>query len=425
MVDTQSRPPGTPAARGQTGTKRERQDRRELIPVLGLKEYWYPALLDKKVRNKPIGLKMLGEDLVFFRGKDGNVAALWNVCPHRGGSLMHGDCHFEGTISCPYHGWTYDGDGNVLAVLPEGPESKIPGKVKARKYPTQTLRGMVFVWMGDGEPAPIEEDLPPEFFDEKEETHILYHIEEWPVNWRPAVENAFEAHVPYVHRDAIRQFMMPMGQVGPVGVNSKVVNGRSIRSDLGSPNSSFGRLPYRIYYPALNTYWPKHRWRLMWSWLFNWAGKRRWKSEKIDTTEEWGGNLHHLPAIVRVTHGTDMHTRVNVPITEFRTREVYFHTTRPKNGFGRLYEQVHWTLFGRWSQVTNFSIQDYKAVGPQRYDTQEYLSATDMHQVKWRRLLTQARGLEQVNADQLLPTTSAEEFSRERREEFGITDDLK
>ena len=101
-------------------------DVRQLAAPLGLKEYWYPALEDRQVKKKPVGLKMLGEDLVFFRGKDGQVKALWNVCPHRGGSLMHGDCHFEGTISCPYHGWTFDGDGNVLAVLPEGPDSKIP-----------------------------------------------------------------------------------------------------------------------------------------------------------------------------------------------------------------------------------------------------------------------------------------------------------
>src|SRR3954454_7501469 len=94
------------------------RDIRELIPPLGLKEYWYPALEAKTVKNKPVGLKICGEDLVFFRDKQGQVAALWNACPHRGGSFMHGDCHFPGTVSCPYHGWTFDGEGNLLAVLP-------------------------------------------------------------------------------------------------------------------------------------------------------------------------------------------------------------------------------------------------------------------------------------------------------------------
>ena len=55
------------------------------------------------------------------------------------------------------------------------------GRVVARKYPTVTLKGMVFVWMGDGEPAPLEEDIPPEFFDDV--TMILFHTEYWPVQW--------------------------------------------------------------------------------------------------------------------------------------------------------------------------------------------------------------------------------------------------
>src|SRR5436309_15549138 len=156
-----------PAAPGREGSASASQpklpsvspsDIRQLIPALGLREYWYPALEARKVKNKPVGVKICGEDLVFFRGEQGEVQCLWNVCPHRGGSLMHGDCHFAGTITCPYHGWTFDGAGELLAVIPEGPDSKMPGRVRARAYPTQTHKGMVFVWMGEGEPAPIEED---------------------------------------------------------------------------------------------------------------------------------------------------------------------------------------------------------------------------------------------------------------------------
>ena len=103
-------------------------DIRALIPQLGLTEYWYPALEAKKVRNKPVGLKLLGEELVFFRGGDGEVKALWNVCPHRGGSLMHGDCHYAGTISCPYHGWTYDGRATCSRCFPRDPIPRYRGR---------------------------------------------------------------------------------------------------------------------------------------------------------------------------------------------------------------------------------------------------------------------------------------------------------
>src|SRR5258708_1148605 len=85
---------------------------RERMPALGLREYWYPALLAKRVAAKrPKELKIAGEDLVFFRDASDDVVALARACPHRGAFLSHGKSHFKGTLTCPYHGWTFDGKG--------------------------------------------------------------------------------------------------------------------------------------------------------------------------------------------------------------------------------------------------------------------------------------------------------------------------
>ncbi|PON17056.1 hypothetical protein C2W62_15185 [Candidatus Entotheonella serta] len=104
-----------------------------------------------------MALNILDGELVLFRDKCGKVVALQNACPHRGMPLALGDCHFAGTVSCPYHGWTYDAAGDCVAVLGEGPDSAIAGMrdARARVYPTQTLKGIVFVWMGDGPPAVV------------------------------------------------------------------------------------------------------------------------------------------------------------------------------------------------------------------------------------------------------------------------------
>src|SRR4051794_22723489 len=81
-------------------------DLRRLIPKIGLKEYWYPAIPDNEVTTKkPVFLKIVGEDLCLFRGQSGKVAALANACPHRGAMLARGDCVFPGTITCFYHGF--------------------------------------------------------------------------------------------------------------------------------------------------------------------------------------------------------------------------------------------------------------------------------------------------------------------------------
>ena len=89
----------------------------DYVPMLGYREYWYPAIQANKVGKRPVRVKMLGEELVFFRGKGGKVAALWDRCPHRGALLSYGRCEFEGTISCPYHGYTYDETGTCVAAL--------------------------------------------------------------------------------------------------------------------------------------------------------------------------------------------------------------------------------------------------------------------------------------------------------------------
>lgn len=42
----------------------------EYVPPMGFREYWYPGVFKKDVGpKKPIFVKMLGEDIVFFRGK--------------------------------------------------------------------------------------------------------------------------------------------------------------------------------------------------------------------------------------------------------------------------------------------------------------------------------------------------------------------
>src|SRR6266545_1200973 len=73
-------------------------DLRPLIPKLGLREYWYPALGARRVsRKRPRRVAMLGEDLCFFRDEAGEVVALSDYCPHRGARLSEGNCHYAGT----------------------------------------------------------------------------------------------------------------------------------------------------------------------------------------------------------------------------------------------------------------------------------------------------------------------------------------
>ncbi len=394
------------------GAKLERSRRRvpspsemrDLVPVLGLREYWYPALRARDVgRRKPVGLKLLGEELAFFRGADGEVRAIDGVCPHRGGALSRGDCHFAGTISCPYHGWTYDERGECIAVLSEGPESAIPGKVRTKPYPTQTLKGMVWVWMGRGEPADVREDAPPEFF-EGPDTLVLYYVNYWPLDWRVSMENSMDSHVPYVHRDAWLSLLRPIMKGRPRGIVPKVVNGRAIVGVLAqrapaaelAPAAEKRAVPYQDYYPALQGYWPKHRWRLLWTWVFAGLYQRRAKLPPFHASEEWGRDgqlLHHLPSMFRYDHRSHVYTRCAVPVDERTSRMVYFHAVRRHNPLSKAYERAYFRLFRNWAMNVNFSEQDLYVMEEQHYDRPEKLSGTDAEIIAWRKLWLRARGM--------------------------------
>jgi phenylpropionate dioxygenase-like ring-hydroxylating dioxygenase large terminal subunit len=404
-------------------------DLRSKIPPLGHREYWYPALPAKDVkRDKPSVLRMLGEDLVFFWGKDGEIKALKDACPHRGAYLSLGDCFYDGTITCPYHGATFDGEGNCVAFLTEGPDSKMPGQMKAWVRPTTTVKGMVFVWMGEGEPVDPREDIPPEMFEEHNIARYSFCI--FHCNWILVLENTNDAHNAFfVHRDTVTTLRSRLGgrPRTPLGYRTKIVNGKSANYHAGSgvaPTERYyfdeeGNIPYQMYYPGVGGYWPLRRWRLMWTWFFErrrsrsgGAGGRMTRQGNAD--DDWLGT--RLPGMSR-TGGANPRfrsTRWPVPVEKDMTRMVYLNVERyaeEPDLKTRFMSGLRWPT-KNWMLNFNFRNPDYDAERSCQYDLPEYLSATDSTVVAIRKLVAEyARGSKEIEE-----VTKEEVFVDERNE---------
>ena len=59
--------------------------------------------------------EVAGESLIVVRDKQEGPRAFFNVCRHRGTRLCESTAgRLDGTIQCPYHGWTYGLDGRLL-----------------------------------------------------------------------------------------------------------------------------------------------------------------------------------------------------------------------------------------------------------------------------------------------------------------------
>ena len=62
---------------------------------------------------KPVDI--LGMPILLVRGKDKKIRVFHNVCSHRGFKLLDISCNLKNVIRCPYHSWSYDTAGKLVA----------------------------------------------------------------------------------------------------------------------------------------------------------------------------------------------------------------------------------------------------------------------------------------------------------------------
>lgn len=117
-----------------------------------VEDFWYVVAESHELRpGVVLARKVLGEWLAVFRGPDGQPTALQDRCKHRNGRLSSGTVKV-GCLACPYHGWTYDAAGQVVAVPAEGANFKATPGRRGQAYATREQDDFVYVRLA-AEPA--------------------------------------------------------------------------------------------------------------------------------------------------------------------------------------------------------------------------------------------------------------------------------
>jgi p-cumate 2,3-dioxygenase alpha subunit len=57
-----------------------------------------------------------GRSIMFVRGKDGEIRAFHNTCPHRGAIVCRQDAGTAKAFQCFYHAWTFDTQGALVGI---------------------------------------------------------------------------------------------------------------------------------------------------------------------------------------------------------------------------------------------------------------------------------------------------------------------
>ena len=185
------------------------------------KNAWYVACTPDEIDDKPLGRMICGEQMVFYRPQDGQVAALEDFCPHRGAALSLGRV-CEGKLVCGYHGLVMGCDGKTVAM----PGQRVGGFPAIRAYPVIERYGFIWVWPGDAaqaDPAKLHH-LPWAESPDWAYGGGLYHIK---CDYRLMVDNLMDlTHETYVHTTSIGQKEIDETPVTTKTVGNEVITSR-------------------------------------------------------------------------------------------------------------------------------------------------------------------------------------------------------
>ena len=161
--------------------------------------FWYVAAKSEEISSEaPSKIRMLGHEFALWRDTAGNVQCVANTCTHRAGALGDGKV-VNGCIECPYHGWTFTGEGQCVRIPSLGKDAKIPERANVDAYPVVEKYGLVHVFLGD-----LPEDERPPIIELAEAASDDWYPQiftvEWEVDYRRAIENTLDpAHNEFVH----------------------------------------------------------------------------------------------------------------------------------------------------------------------------------------------------------------------------------
>lgn len=183
----------------------DRLDRRDARLV----ENWYVAALGRELGAQPLQRIIYDRPLALYRDAHGRAVAVLDRCLHRGALLSQGRVDHiapqQSTLSCPYHGWTYDTQGALTCVPSEGPSGqRARREARLRTFPTIEQDECIWVWMGEASPPGPPPFRFPHFHDRGWSHYFM--ITDFANEVTHLAENFMDVpHTVFVHRGWFRR----------------------------------------------------------------------------------------------------------------------------------------------------------------------------------------------------------------------------
>lgn len=211
---------------------------------------WYPvAYLEDLDRRRPTPFTLLGQDLVlWWQPGSARWRTFADACPHRLVPLSEGRVNERGELECPYHGWSFGGDGRCTAIPQATAEQAASACASARShcraFATAEAQGLLFVFAGDPEAA-ASVPLPLVPLLEEPGWLVQGTFRDLPMDALTLLENVLDvSHVPFTHhrtvgkRDNAAPVEAELQSFAPEGFTALWAEGPR-KGRLGSQHTTF------------------------------------------------------------------------------------------------------------------------------------------------------------------------------------------
>lgn len=196
-----------------------------------------------------------GVPLTVVRQADGTLRALLNICTHRGAPVVPTNSCGSGlrSMTCPYHGWTYDPDGSLRSrPLSAGAFDDVTVDCNLGQVAVAEKYGLIFVRAGSSDPIDIDAELSGAqddlgSFGLDGYHHIETRSATWSMNWKLFLDTFTESyHIRTLHRNTLLPtFNSDCVIFEPFGRNLVSIGLRKdVLDETRKPREEWSLLPY-------------------------------------------------------------------------------------------------------------------------------------------------------------------------------------
>ena len=198
-------------------------------------------------------LEVVGMPVIINRNFEGKLNAFLNICRHRGSSLVENGHGNSSHFRCPYHGWAYSDDGELIGISDNENFGDLDKECNGLiKLPIEERAGII--WVNLDHKTELSMDS---FLSGYDEMLAHFKFEDWYIfdtrtlkgpNWKVAYDGYLDLyHLPVLHSETFGTEISNKAMFYAWGPHQRVISPSRLSSqdDFDGEGIDYSELPIK------------------------------------------------------------------------------------------------------------------------------------------------------------------------------------